>query len=175
MASQVGLVGQRRKQIRPERLLSPVWEHDFVGREAVCAAFSANKGIVQEPQKKHSKSLWPSLSLFPLPSPHTLIHTPSSLVARPSTIIIRSFHSKVIRPALLLRPLIIVRLGMLLHDLLVVAGELFAAESADGHLLLGFDRRAVGVDFDASAGGVGLLVLAGHAVFFGDGHVCCLL
>ena len=60
---------------------------------------------------------------------------------------------------------------MLFEDLGVFGDEVLAAEGADGHGLCGFDGRAVLVHLHAGAGGVGLLVLAGDAVFLGDGHV----
>lgn len=62
------------------------------------------------------------------------------------------------------------RRGVLLEDLKVLGHEVLAAEVANRHLLLGLDGRAVLVHLDTRAGGVGLLVLAGDAVFLGDRH-----
>jgi hypothetical protein len=64
---------------------------------------------------------------------------------------------------------------MLLHDLLVVTRQFLPAECTDGHFLLGFDGRTVGVDGDAGAGLFSCLVLAVDAVLFGDGHGCLLV
>lgn len=82
------------------------------------------------------------------------------------------------REALLLRPLVVVRRRVLLQDLEVLGHKVLAAVVADGHLLLGLDGRAVLVNLHASAGRVGLLVLAGDAVFLrdrhGDGECVCV-
>lgn len=72
--------------------------------------------------------------------------------------------------ALLLGPLVVVGRSVLLEDLGVLGDEILPAVCADGHFLAGLDRGAVLVDLHASAGGVGLLVLAGDAVFLGDRH-----
>lgn len=77
---------------------------------------------------------------------------------------------ELLREALLLRPLVVVGGSVLLEDLGVLGNEVFAAVGADGHLLARLNGRAVLVDLHASAGSVGLLVLAGDAVFLGDGH-----
>jgi hypothetical protein len=73
--------------------------------------------------------------------------------------------------ALLLGPLVVVGGGVLLEDLGVFGDKVLAAEVADGHGLCGLDRGAVLVNLHTSAGGVGLLVLAGDAVLLGDRHV----
>lgn len=78
---------------------------------------------------------------------------------------------ELLREALLLRPLVVVSGSVLLKDLGVLGNQVLAAVGADGHLLAGLDGGAVLVDLHASAGGVGLLVLAGDAVFLGDRHV----
>lgn len=72
--------------------------------------------------------------------------------------------------ALLLRPLVVVGGSVLFEDLGVLGDEVLAAEGADGHGLSGLDGSAVLVNLDTSAGGVGLLVLAGDAVLLGDRH-----
>ena len=72
--------------------------------------------------------------------------------------------------ALLLGPLVVVGGSVLFEDLGVLGDEVLAAEGADGHGLSGLDGSAVLVHLDASAGGVGLLVLAGDAVLLGDRH-----
>ena len=72
--------------------------------------------------------------------------------------------------ALLLRPLVVVGGSVLLEDLGVLGDEVLAAEGADGHGLSGLDGSAVLVHLDASAGGVGLLVLALDTVLLGDRH-----
>ncbi len=77
---------------------------------------------------------------------------------------------ELIRPALLLGPLVAVSAGMLLEDLQVGAVELLAAEDADGLGLGRLHGGSVGVDGDARAGGFGLLVLTVDAVFLGNGH-----
>ena len=118
------------------------------------------------------------ISRYPPHTPPPLLTalTPSMLYPLPSALL--TPHSsipssrKVVWPALFLRPLLIVRLGMLLQNLLVIARQLLPAESTDGHLLLGFDGCSVGVDFDAGACCFGLFVLAVNTVFLGDRHGC---
>jgi hypothetical protein len=72
--------------------------------------------------------------------------------------------------ALFLGPLVVVGRSVLLEDLGVLGDEILAAVGADGHGLSGLDGSAVLVNLDTSAGGVGLLVLAGDAVLLGDRH-----
>ena len=72
--------------------------------------------------------------------------------------------------ALLLGPLVVVGGSVLFEDLGVLGDEILAAEGADGHGLSGLDGSAVLVHLDASAGGIGLLVLAGDAILLGDRH-----
>ena len=77
---------------------------------------------------------------------------------------------ELLREALLLGPLVVVGGSVLFEDLGVFGDEILAAEGADGHGLSGLDGSAVLVNLDTSAGGVGLLVLAGDAVLLGDRH-----
>ena len=77
---------------------------------------------------------------------------------------------ELLREALLLGPLVVVGGSVLLEDLGVLGDEILAAVGADGHGLSGLDGSAVLVNLDTSAGGVGLLVLAGDAVLLGDRH-----
>lgn len=78
---------------------------------------------------------------------------------------------ELIRPALLLGPLVAVGAGMLLEDLQVGAVELFAAVDAHGLGLGRLHGSSVGVDCNTCARGFGLLVLAVDTVFLGDRHV----
>ena len=83
---------------------------------------------------------------------------------------IENLGGELLGKALLLRPLVVVGGSVLLEDLGVLGNEVFAAVGANGHLLARLDGSAVLVDLHASAGSVGLLVLAGDAVFLGDRH-----
>lgn len=82
----------------------------------------------------------------------------------------RNLGRELLGEALLLGPLVVVGGGVLFEDLDVLGDEVLAAEGADGHGLSGLDGSAVLVDLDASAGSVGLLVLALDAVLLGDRH-----
>jgi len=72
--------------------------------------------------------------------------------------------------ALLLGPLVVVSGSVLLEDLGVLGDEVLAAVGADGHGLRGLDGGAVLVHLDASAGSIGLLMLALDTVLLGDRH-----
>ena len=74
--------------------------------------------------------------------------------------------------ALLLRPSIRMRVGVVLHLLLVVAHHLLFAEHTDRRLLLRLNWVAVGLHGYASACCFGLLVLAVDAIFLRDRHGC---
>lgn len=79
-------------------------------------------------------------------------------------------HLKVLREALLLGPSLGVSASVVLHLLLVVSSQCLEAELASRDLLGSLLGGTVGVDGDASASGLGLLVLELSAVLVGDGH-----
>ncbi|KAB8542139.1 hypothetical protein FH972_025602 [Carpinus fangiana] len=119
-------------------------------------AVSCGKGDLPAPA--------PQLSAVPTWPDHSYIHAKTCQDCAVSS------GRKVVGPALLARPGLVVCASVLLEDLLVIAVELLAAELADA-LLLGFlDGRTVGVDGHARASGLGFFVLAVDTIFLGDGH-----